>query len=69
MRQGRSSILVELGWLAYFIAILVALVYAAVIFVVPHHFNDKIAITFAGLIAGVVMIVTRAYVTARKKQR
>jgi hypothetical protein len=66
MRQQRSSVLVEIGWLAYFFAIFVVLVYAAVLFVVPHHFNDKIAITLAGLIAGVVMIATRAWVTARK---
>jgi hypothetical protein len=66
MRQRRSSVLVEIGWLAYFFAIFVGLVYAAVIFVVPHHFNDKIAITLAGLIAGIVMIATRAWVTARK---
>ncbi|HEY1976633.1 MAG TPA: hypothetical protein VGG89_08815 [Candidatus Baltobacteraceae bacterium] len=66
MRQQRSSVLVEIGWLAYFFAIFVALVYAAVLFVVPHHFNDKVAITLAGLIAGVVMIATRAWVTARK---
>ena len=50
----------EIGWLAYFFAIFVALVYLAVLFVVPHHFNDKIAITLAGLVAGIVMIATRA---------
>jgi hypothetical protein len=66
MRQERSSVLVEVGWLAYFFAIFVALVYGAVVFVVPHHFNDKIAITLAGIVAGVVMIATRAWVTARK---
>lgn len=60
MRQPRSSVLAEIGWLAYFLAIFVVLVYAAVLFVVPHHFNDKIAITLAGLIAGAVMIATRA---------
>lgn len=66
MRQGRSSVLAELGWLAYFLAVFVLLVYAAVIYVVPHHFNDKIAITFAGIIAGIVMIATRAWSSARK---
>jgi hypothetical protein len=65
MRQ-RSSVLAEIGWLAYFLAVFVSLVYAAVIFVVPHHFNDKIAIALAGLIAGIVMIATRALLTARK---
>lgn len=61
MRHQRSSVLVEIGWLAYFFVIFVILVYLAVIFVVPHHFNDKIAITLAGLIAGIAMIATRAW--------
>jgi hypothetical protein len=50
----------EIGWLAYFFAIFVILVYAFNIFVVPHHFNDKIAILLAAIIAAIVMIVTRA---------
>ena len=58
--QQRSSILVEFGWLAYFFAIFVILVYAFNIFVVPHHFNDKIADVLAAGIAAIVMIVTRA---------
>ncbi|HTA38371.1 MAG TPA: hypothetical protein VK760_04820 [Candidatus Acidoferrales bacterium] len=57
----RSSVLAEIGWLAYFIAIFVACVYVMVIFVVPHHFNDKIAIVFAGIVAGLAMILTRAW--------
>jgi uncharacterized membrane protein YdjX (TVP38/TMEM64 family) len=57
----RSSVLAEIAWLAYFIAIFVGCVYAMVIFVVPHHFNDKIAIVFAGIVAGLVMILTRAW--------
>jgi hypothetical protein len=66
MRQSHSSVLVELAWLGYFLIVFVALVYAAVIFVVPHHFNDKVAIALAGLFAGIVMIGTRAWVAARK---
>jgi hypothetical protein len=58
--QSRSSILAELGWLAYFFAIFVILVYVFNLYVVPHHFNDKIADVFAGILAGVTMIVTRA---------
>jgi len=65
MRQ-RSSILAEIGWLAYFFAVFVVLVYLAVLFVVPHHFNDKIAIALAAIFAGIVMIATRAWLTARK---
>ncbi len=56
----RSSLLVEFGWLAFFFAMFVVLVYAFNLFVVPHHFNDKIAIMLAAIIAGVVMIAVRA---------
>ncbi len=58
--QQRSSLLAEFGWLAFFFAIFVLLVYAFNIFVVPHHFNDKIAIMLSAIIAGIVMIATRA---------
>jgi hypothetical protein len=64
----RSSILAEIGWLAYFLAIFVAVVYAMVIFVVPHHFNDKIAIVLAGIVAGLAMILTRAWFRARSNR-
>lgn len=66
--RSSSSILTEIGWLAYFLAVFAILVYLMVLFVVPHHFNDKIAITLAGLIAGLIMILTRAYRTARAKR-
>ena len=68
MPQPRSSVLAELGWLAYFIAVFVVAVYAMVLFVVPHHFNDKIAIALAGLFAGLVLIATRAYATSRARR-
>jgi hypothetical protein len=58
--QQRSSLLVEFGWLAFFFAIFVLLVYAFNIFIVPHHFNDKIAIVISAIIAGIVMIAVRA---------
>ena len=66
MRQ-RSSILVEAGWLAYFLATFVATVYVMVIFIVPHHFNDKVAIALAGIFSAFVMIATRAWRTARSR--
>ncbi|MBV8639254.1 MAG: hypothetical protein JO322_14340 [Candidatus Eremiobacteraeota bacterium] len=58
--QQRSSLLAEFGWLAFFFAMFVVLVYAFNLFVVPHHFNDKIAIVLSALIAGIVMIAVRA---------
>ncbi|MGB6985551.1 MAG: hypothetical protein WBD74_06175 [Candidatus Aquilonibacter sp.] len=58
--QQRSSILAELGWLAYFLAVFAVLVYLFNILVVPHHFNYIVANVLAGGIAAIVMIVTRA---------
>lgn len=63
-----SSIAVELGWLAYFLVVFVAAVYAVVRFLVPHHFNDKVAIALAALFAGLVMIGTRAWVSGRRQK-
>jgi len=67
--QPRSSILVEIGWLAYFIVVFVIAVYVLVNLLVPHHFNDKIAIALAAIFAGLCMIGTRAWVTARSGPR
>lgn len=69
MPQQRSSILAEAGWLAYFIVIFVAAVYLLVGLLVPHHFNDKIAIALAAIFAGLVMIGTRAWASARRRPR
>lgn len=64
--QQRSPIIVEVAWLAYFIAIFVVLVYLFNLFVVPHHFNDKVAAVMAGVLAGLAMIFTRAAYTRRR---
>lgn len=69
MPQQRSSILGEIGWLVYFIAVFVAAVYALVGWLVPHHFNDKIAIALAAIFAGLVMIGTRAWAARRRPHR
>lgn len=58
--QKKSSILEEIAWLGLFFAVFVVAVYALNIYLVPHHFNDKIAIVLAGIIAGLTMIAVRA---------
>jgi uncharacterized membrane protein len=63
-----SSIAAELGWLVYFLAVFVAAVYLFVRSLVPHHFNDKIAVALAALFAGLVMIGTRAWLTRRHRR-
>jgi hypothetical protein len=65
----QSPIRTEIGWLVYFAAIFVIAVYLLVGLLVPHHFNDKIAIALAAIFAGLVMIATRAWVTARMRRR
>ena len=65
--QPRSSIRAEIGWFVYFIVVFVIAVYLLVGLLVPHHFNDKIAIALAAIFAGLIMIATRAFVTARTR--
>jgi hypothetical protein len=69
MPQLRSSVPAEIGWLVYFVAVFVVMVYLLVGLLVPHHFNDKIAIALAAIFAGLIMIATRAWVTARSRAR
>ena len=65
MRRSPSSVLTEIGWLAFFLVVFVAAVYLLVRSLVPHHFNDKIAIVLAAIFAGLIMIGTRAWVSRR----
>jgi hypothetical protein len=61
----KSSILTEVGWLAYFLVVFVALVVAFNALVVPHHFNPMIAVVFAAFLAAMIMIATRAWLRTR----
>ncbi len=65
--QQRSSILAELGWLGLFFGLFVVLVYLLNIVLVPHHFNDKVAIMLAAIFAGIGMIAARAYAMRRAR--
>jgi len=58
--QQRSSLLTEFAWLGFFLVVFAILVYAFNILVVPHHFNDKVAIMIAAILAGLIMIAARA---------
>jgi len=65
--RPRSSILVEIGWLAYFIAVFVVAVNVLLALLVrPHNFSEMIAIVLAGIFAGLIMIFTRAWWTKRR---
>jgi len=67
--QPRSSIAAEFGWLALFLVIFVASIYLFVRTLVPHHFNDKIAVALAALFAGLIMIGVRAWITRTWQRR
>jgi membrane protein implicated in regulation of membrane protease activity len=67
--MAKSPIAVEIGWLAFFLVVFVAAVYLFVRTLVPHHFNDKIAIVLAAMFAGLIMIFARAWLTKRKPPR
>jgi hypothetical protein len=67
--RSPSSVSAEIGWLAFFLVVFVAAVYLLVRSLVPHHFNDKIAIVLAAMFAGLVMIATRAWLSGRWRRR
>ena len=69
VKPPRSSILTEFVWMAYFFVVFAIAVYAMVILVVPHHFNDKIAIMLAAIFAGLILIFARAWLTRRAQSR
>jgi hypothetical protein len=55
----------EIAWLAYFLIVFAALVYLLVRTLVPHHFNDKVAVMLAAIFAGLIMIASRAWLSRR----
>jgi prolipoprotein diacylglyceryltransferase len=61
MPQPPSSVVTEIAWLGFFLIIFVAAVYLLVRTLVPHHFNDKVAIMLAAIAAGLIMIGARAW--------
>jgi hypothetical protein len=65
VRHSRSSVSIEIAWLAYFLCVFVAAVYLLMRSLVPHHFNDKIAVVLAAIFAGLMMIGTRSWVSAK----
>ncbi|HEX3369380.1 MAG TPA: hypothetical protein VHS56_07395 [Candidatus Cybelea sp.] len=69
MPQRRSSVWTEIGWLGLFLIVFVASVYLFVRTLVPHHFNDKVAIMLAAIFSGLVLIAARAGLASRARKR
>lgn len=64
-QPSQSSIGQELLWLLIWAVIFAVITWLMLKFVVPHHFNDRIAVMISAIISGVAMIALRAYVTRR----
>ena len=65
MRSRASSPAREFLWLLLFLVIFAVLAVALIKFVMPHHFNDRIAIMLAGIVAALIMIALRGYTERR----
>lgn len=61
MSQRPSNVRNELGWLVLFVAIFIVITYAMVTLLVPHHFNDRVAIMISAILSGVIWIGLRAW--------
>lgn len=60
MRGNRSSIGQELVWLVIWAALFAGIAAALLLLLVPHHFNDRVAILLAAILAALAMIALRA---------
>lgn len=52
-------------WLLVWAAIFIVITVLLLKFVVPHHFNDRVAVMISAIVSGIAMIALRAYVTRR----
>lgn len=65
MQRSQSSIGQELLWLLVWAVIFAAITFVLLRFVVPHHFNDRVAVMISAIVSGVAMIGLRAYFSRR----
>lgn len=65
VQRSQSSIGQELLWLLVWAVIFVIVTVLLIKFVVPHHFNDRIAVMISAIVSGIAMIGLRAYVSRR----
>lgn len=64
----QSSVTTEVAWLVFFLAVFVVFVLLLRRMLVPHHFNEIVAIVLAALFAGLVMIGVRATFGSRLRK-
>ncbi len=65
MQRAHSSIGQELLWLLAWLVMFVALTVLLLRYLVPHHFNDRIAVIIAAIVSGLAWIALRAYRSRR----
>ena len=65
MQRSSSSIGNELRWLFIWLIIFVVITTLMLKFVVPHHFNDRVAVMISAIVSGLAMIALRAYFTRK----
>lgn len=65
VQGSQSSIGRELLWLLIWAVIFIAITVLMLKYVVPHHFNDRVAVMISAIVSGVAMIALRAYVSRR----
>ena len=65
MQRSDSSIGQELLWLLVWLLIFVVLTFLLLKFLVPHHFNDRIAVLISAIFASLIWIALRAYAARR----
>jgi membrane protein implicated in regulation of membrane protease activity len=65
MRQ-QSSIRNELAALGIFLLMFVVITYLMLRFIVPLHFNDRVAIMIAAILASVSYVALRAWIAKRR---
>jgi undecaprenyl pyrophosphate phosphatase UppP len=65
VQRSQSSIGQELLWLLVWGLIFIVITVLMLKFVVPHHFNDRVAVMISAIVSGIAMISLRAYVSRR----
>jgi hypothetical protein len=65
VQRSNSSIGQELLWLLAWLVIFVVITYVLLRFLVPHHFNDRIAVIIGAIFSSLVWIGLRAYAARR----
>ena len=65
--RNQSSVAQELGWFGLWVALFVVAMLLMRWLVVPHHFNETIAIMIAGIVSAIAMIALRARLSRRAR--